>query len=248
MRNAYYIFKKDVKSLFMSPLAYVVMAVFFCVSSFLLVAGMEEASMRGAFGLIATMLILIMPFLTMRSFAEEFASGTDELLMTSPVTSGQLVAGKFMAVMALAGAIIALSGQYALIIGIYGDPDWGPALTGYAGLLLLSGALASLGVYCSSLTRSQPAAAVAAFGLALLLIVIRAAQSAVDALAASFTGSAAAEAVAKALSSVLEAAGVLDHYFDFEKGVIDSTHVVYYVAFILLFLFFTARRLDSKRF
>nr|HPI75198.1 ABC transporter permease subunit [bacterium] len=130
MRNAYYIFKKDVKSLFMSPLAYVVMAVFFCVSSFLLVAGMEEASMRGAFGLIATMLILIMPFLTMRSFAEEFASGTDELLMTSPVTSGQLVAGKFMAVMALAGAIIALSGQYALIIGIYGDPDWGPALTG----------------------------------------------------------------------------------------------------------------------
>ncbi|HPI77048.1 MAG TPA: hypothetical protein PLK80_09960, partial [bacterium] len=71
---------------------------------------------------------------------------------------------------------------------------------------------------------------------------------AVDALAASFTGSAAAEAVAKALSSVLEAAGVLDHYFDFEKGVIDSTHVVYYVAFILLFLFFTARRLDSKRF
>jgi ABC-2 type transport system permease protein len=231
----------------MSPLAYVVMAVFFCVTSFLLVSGMEEASMRGAFGLIATMLIFIMPFLTMRSFAEEFASGTDELLMTSPVTSGQLVAGKFMAVMALAGAIIGLSAQYALIIGIYGDPDWGPALVGYAGLVLLSGALAAIGVFCSSLTRSQPAAAVAAFGVTLLLIVIRAAQSAVDSLAASFTGSASAQA-AKAVSSVLEAAGPLDHYFDFEKGVVDSTHVVYFAAFILLFLFFTARRIDNRRF
>jgi ABC-2 type transport system permease protein len=230
--NVYFIFKKEIKSLFVSPLAYVVIAVFIGLTSFMFLGNLQEASMRDAFGLMSLLFIFVMPLLTMRTFAEELRNGTDELLMTSPLTLTQIVVGKYLAVMALLAAIMLLSGEYVVILAKYGQPDWGPIFTGYIGLLLMTGAFAALGVFMSSLSKNQMVVAVMTFGAVLFVIAI-------EALSAVFSGAQAAK--------VFEALSLINHYLDFEKGVVDSTHIIYYGAFIFLFLFFTVRRLDARR-
>lgn len=232
MSNTYYIFKKDLKSLFVSPLAYIVIAIFLALNSFFLLKDISEAGMRDIFGFMATLFIFTMPLITMRTFSEELRNGTDELLMTSPLTLTQIVVGKFLAVLGLLIAIMILSGQYVIIIAVYGKPDWGPIITGYIGLILLCGSFAALGVFASSLSKNQMVAAVITFGAVLFVIAI-------EQLSAVFTGTTA--------SKVLEALGIINHYLDFDKGVIDSTHIIYYFAFIFLFLFFTVRRLEARR-
>ncbi|HOO57094.1 MAG TPA: ABC transporter permease [bacterium] len=232
MSKTYFIFKRELKSLFVSPLAYVMIAVFLGLNSFFYVSFLQEASMRGAFGMMSMLLIFLMPLITMRTFAEELKSGTDELLMTSPLRLTHIVAGKYLAVLALLLTIFLLTGQYVFILVKYGSPDWGPIITGYIGLILFSGALASLGVFCSSLTRNQMVAAVISLGAGLFIIGIE-----------LLTGVIHGELAAR----VLETLGIINHYADFDKGVIDSTHVIYYLAFIFLFLFLTVRRLDARR-
>jgi len=232
MSNIYFMFKKEVKSLFVSPLAYVVIAVFLSLNSFLIVGGLREASMRDAFGFMATLFIFVMPLITMRTFAEELRSGTDELLMTSPLTLPQIVVGKYLAVLALLLALMVMSGEYVAVIAKYGKPDWGPIFTGYVGLLLLTGSFAALGVFMSSLSKNQMVVAIITFAAVLFVIAI-------EQLTSVFTSPAAAK--------VLETIGVINHYFDFEKGIIDSTHIIYYASFIFLFLFLTVRRLDARR-
>jgi ABC-2 type transport system permease protein len=152
--------------------------------------------------------------------------------MTSPLTLTQIVVGKYLAVMALLSAIMAMSGEYVAIIAKYGQPDWGPIFTGYLGLLLLTGAFAALGVFMSSLSKNQMVVAVMTFAAVLFVIAI-------EALNTIFSGAAA--------EKVLGAVSLINHYLDFEKGVVDSTHIIYYGAFIFLFLFLTVRRLDARR-
>ncbi|MFA6449150.1 MAG: ABC transporter permease subunit, partial [bacterium] len=167
-----------------------------------------------------------------RTFAEELRTGTDELLMTSPLTLTQIVAGKYLAVVALLAAIMAMSGQYVAIIAIYGRPDWGPIFTGYLGLLLMASAFAALGVFMSSLSKNQMVVAVITFAAVIFVIAIQQ-------MASVFSGARAAK--------VLETLSLVSHYGDFGKGVVDSANVIYYGAFIFLFLFFTVRRLDARR-
>ncbi len=231
MGKAYSVFKKDFRGMFLSPLAYVVIAVFFAFNSLLIIPGMQTADMRGAFGLMATMFIFVIPLLTMRVFSEELRSGTDELLMTSPITLPQIVIGKYLAVVGLIVVILAISLQYVYIIAKFGNPDWGPIATGYIGLFLLGSAFAAFGVFASSLTKNQIVAGVLALIVSLLLVVIE--------VVSSMVGPKAAD--------ILDKIGIINHYYDFDKGVIDSTHIIYYIGFIVLFLFLTVRSLDSRR-
>ncbi len=174
MSKVYFIFKKEIKSLFVSPLAYVVIGVFLGLTSFMFLGNMREASMRDAFGLMSLLFIFVMPLLTMRTFAEELRTGTDELLMTSPLTLTQIVVGKYLAVVALLATIMLLSGEYVVILAKYGQPDWGPIFTGYLGLMLMAGAFAALGVFMSSLSKNQMVVAVMTFGAVLFVIAIEA--------------------------------------------------------------------------
>jgi ABC-2 type transport system permease protein len=135
-------------------------------------------------------------------------------------------------VVALLAVLLGLSGEYVYLIAKYGKPDWGPVLTGYIGLILLAGSFAAVGVFMSSLTKNQVVAAIITFAAMLFFI-------AVEQLSSVFSGAAAGK--------VLETISLINHYLDFEKGVVDSTHILYYGAFIFLFLFFTVRRLDAAR-
>lgn len=228
------IYKKELKSLFVSPLAYVVMAVFLSLTGYffsgILIVG-REASMRYVFGNMAIILLLISPLFTMRLLAEEHRLGTDELLLTTPLSLHQIVIGKYLAVLTLFVAMLAVSAEFPLILLKFGKPDLGPILGGYAGLALMGAAFLAVGLFASSLTNNQMVAGIISFGILLMLWLIEWASGMVG------VGS----------NYVFEALSIIRHFQDFEKGVLDSLHAFYYVALTFLFLFMSVRSLETRK-
>lgn len=159
---------KEIRALFVSPIAYAVIAVFLLLNGYTFAVTLfmtRQATLVPIFFQAAMQLVLIVPLVTMRQFAEERRAGTLELLLTAPVREGDIVLAKFIACMAVLLAMIALTLVYALILGTFGNPDLGPIYSGYLGLVLLAAALAAIGLAVSALTASQIVAAVVSLGL-----------------------------------------------------------------------------------
>ena len=175
--------------------------------------------------------LLVVPMLTMRLFAEEKKNGTMELLMTSPISSVQVLLGKFFACLSLYTIIVALTLVYCLILEIYGEPDWGPIFSAYLGYILLGGTFIAVGVLASALTENQIVAVLVSFGILLLLWLID--------WSASFAGPTAAK--------ILQHISIIEHLKDFQRGVIDTKDVIFYLSFIFFGLFLTTRVLESRR-
>lgn len=166
---------KEVRALFYSPVAYAVIGVFLLLMGYsftLTLFVTKYATLVHIFFEAAGLLFLIVPVITMRAFAEERKAGTLELLLTAPVRESQVVLAKFMACMSVVLAMIALTGFYAVVLGIFGTPDWGPVYSGYLGLLLLASTLVALGLAVSALTSNQIVAAIVAIGVSFLLWMI----------------------------------------------------------------------------
>ena len=256
MRNFYLIFKKEFKSYFASPVAYVVITMFLILTGYFFynslalfstisfqatmnpmlakqvgLLNITESVVRPLFGNISIILLLMVPLLTMRLFSEEKKSGTIELLLTYPVTDMGILLGKFFACMAVFIIMIALTILYPLLVIVFGQPEIGPIITGYIGLFLVGASFVSLGIFASSLTENQIIAATVAFGLLLLFWMI------------SFSASLAGQTLGDILSYI----SLTAHLESFAKGVIDTTDIVYYLIFISLFLFLTLRILESKK-
>ncbi len=158
--------------MFTSTIAYVVIAVFLVLMGYAFTATLflnKTASLIHIFYQAALLLLLIVPILTMRLFAEERRAGTLELLLTSPSREYEVVFAKFLASMSVVMAMLVLSLSYPITLEIFGDPDWGPVYSGYLGLILLAGALTALGLAISALTSNQIIAAVVSMGLFFLL-------------------------------------------------------------------------------
>jgi ABC-2 type transport system permease protein len=163
---------KDLRVLWASPLPYVVGAVFHVMLGLLYVSQLEarkQAVIQPMFPLAGFLLVLTLPVLTMRAFAEESRAGTLDVLLAVPVPGPVLVAGKWLATWATTLAVLAPSLVFVLLLHLYGNPEAGPIEAGYLGLVLLAALLAGLGVLTSSLTTSQPLAAMVALFVALLL-------------------------------------------------------------------------------
>jgi ABC-2 type transport system permease protein len=159
---------KEIRALFVSPIAYAVAAVFLVLSGYTFAITLivsKQASLVHIFFQSAMQLVLLVPLLTMRQFAEERRAGTLELLLTSPSPEFHTVLAKFIAVMTVLLAIIALTSAYPLVLAAHGRPDWGPVYSGYLGLALLAGALAAVGLALSALTSSQVVAGVVSLGV-----------------------------------------------------------------------------------
>jgi len=169
--------------------------------------------------------------ITMRTYSEEKRSGTIELLLTSPVTDFQIIMGKFLGAMALYGCMLAVTLIHIGLLFVYGRPEWKPIVTTYLGLLLFGGCFVSLGLFISSLTKNQIVAGMVTFAVFLLLWII------------TWIGSFSGPTVDK----VTQYISILDHLDDFGKGVLDTTHIIYYVSFITFGLFLTAKSVDSER-
>jgi ABC-2 type transport system permease protein len=254
MSNILAIAHKELKAYFNSPIAYIVIGFWALLYGYFFVAllnyfvrqsmQMGQMGMQGPQAmnlnqqlirpLLQNVLILIlflMPMVTMRSYSEEKRSGTIELLLTSPLTDFQIIMGKFLGAMALYGAMLAVTLIHVGLLFIYGRPEWKPLVTAYLGLLLMGGCFISLGLFISSLTKNQIVAGMVTFAVFLLLWII------------TWIGSFSGPTVDK-LTQYLS---IVDHYDDFGKGVIDTTHLIYYVSFITFGLFLTAKAVDSER-
>ena len=253
MRNIIAIAQKELRSYFASPIAYVTIGFFALLYGYFYVTLLSyfvRTSMQmGQFGqgqqalninqvmirnLTQNLLILVlflMPMVTMRTYSEEKRSGTIELLLTSPLADFQIILGKFLGALALWGAMLAVSAIHIGILFVYGNPEWKPILTGYVGLLLFGACFISVGLFISSLTKNQIVAGMATFGVFLFLWVIN--------WIGSFSGPTVSE-----LTNYLS---IVDHFEDFGKGVIDTTHLIYYFSVIVFGLFLTAKSVESER-
>ncbi|GAC1340415.1 MAG: hypothetical protein NVSMB18_10420 [Acetobacteraceae bacterium] len=155
---------KEVRALFVSPIAYAVIAVFLVLNGYgfaVTLIATKQATLANVFFQAAVQLVLFVPLVTTRQFAEERRGGTLELLLTSPVREGGIVLAKFAASMSVLLAMVALTLVYAGVLARFSTPEWGPIYSGYLGLVLLAGTLVSIGLAVSALTANQIVAAVA---------------------------------------------------------------------------------------
>jgi len=254
MSNILAIANKELRSYFTSPIAYIVIGLFAALYGFFFWAILQyfvaQSMQMGQFGMqgpqsvnvnqqlirplvqnVTILVLFLMPMITMRTYSEEKRSGTIELLLTSPLSDFQIIMGKFLGAMALYCVMLAVTLIHLAILFIYGHPEWKPILTAYIGLLLLGGCFISLGLFISSLTKNQIVAGMVTFAVFLFLWII------------TWIGSFSGPTVDK-LTTYLS---IIDHLDDFGKGVIDTTHVIYYLSFITFGLFLTAKSVDSER-
>jgi ABC-2 type transport system permease protein len=221
MRNVTAIARRELHAYFDSPVAYIV------VVSFLLVAGwmyfsslflLDRADMRMFFTPSpfspSMLLVILAPAVTMRLLAEEYKSGTIELLTTMPVRDGEVVLGKFLAALALLGAALLLTVAYPITVSQLGSIDWGPVVSGYVGMLLFSSALLAVGLTCSTLTDNQIVAFIVAFLVSAVLYYIYWLQFFVPPL----------------LAPLVDFVSVSSHLANLSRGVIDSRDVVFYLS------------------
>ena len=252
MGNIMALAQKELRAYFVSPIAYVVLGLFAVLFGVFYVSGLtvmvqlsmgqfgmggpqlvniNEFMIRPLFGNTAIVLLFMLPMLTMRSYAEEKRSGTIELLLTSPLTDFQIIMGKYLGAMALYVLTLSLTFIHIGVLFWYGEPELAPVLSGYLGLLLMGGSFISIGLAISSMTKNQIVAGVGTFAILLLFWVI------------NWLGDSAGPTV----QAVLAYLSILEHFDDFSKGVIDTTHVTYYLSFITLGLFLTAKSMDMER-
>lgn len=228
------VFRRELGAYFLSPVAWVVLAVYLVLAGYFFSVYMvlaREADMRGVLSNMALLFLFMAPALTSRLWAEEARAGTDELLLTSPAGTARVVLGKYFAVLAVFGLFLLFTGLFPVLMARYGPLDWRATLTGYLGLLLLGAAALAAGLFASSLSDSQVVSAVLAFGLLLGFWV------------AGWIGEELPGAAGRTLAYV----ALVPHYEDFARGVVASQDVVYFLSLASGFLFLAVRRLESAR-
>jgi len=252
MRNILVICRKELGSYFVSPIAYILLALFgvlfgymFWTSLGRFLAYSMEAQMSGSsypmnlneqlvrpflYNIAVILGVFAIPLITMRLFAEEKRSGTIELLATSPIRDMEIVIGKWIAAVMLYACLLLLTAINFIFVFRYGHPDWKPLVVAYLGLLLQAGGLLALGTFISTLTKNQIVAAAVTFGICLLLWIIG-----------------WVEYETAAWAHVLSYFSVVNHIESFLRGVLDSKDIIFYATVIFIGLFLTARSMESLR-
>jgi ABC-2 type transport system permease protein len=255
VRNALTIAGREIRSYFVSPIAYVVL------TGFLLLGGWFFFNLLARFNMLLTIysaernpqilerlnlnefviapllhnlsvvLVILVPVITMRTLAEEKKAGTYELLLTSPLRISEIVLGKFLGAMLFVGLMVLLTGIYPLILMLYGNPEIGVIVGGYLGLFLLATSFVALGILTSSFTENQIIAAVTCLVSLLLLYII------------AWPADSAGETV----GALLRYVSLTEHFAQLVKGVVDSKDLVYFATVIGLALFLTHRSVESIR-
>lgn len=227
------IFKREVKSYFYSPIAYVLIGFYILLSSIFFLPNLfgGYADFNSNLSSMGFILLFIVPILTMRSYAEDRKNGTEVLLMTSPVKLTGVVIGKYFAVLTVFLVMTAISLIYPLILSIYGNPPVAQTIGGYIGFILLGATFISIGVFASSLTENQIIAAVVTFVILLVIWLM-------DAISSMLGGF---------LSKVLNWFSLMSRYNDFNLGILNLSPIVYYISFTIVFLFLTVRVIEKRR-
>lgn len=237
MRNILTIAQRELQAYFTSPMGYVALLFFLgiCgiiyVLSTLSMSGPPKADMTGMFHSMVFLSLLICPVITMALVAQETNAGTYELLMTRPVRDWEVVVGKYLGALALYLIIILITVEFPIIYAAFGKPDWGQTIAGYLGIILTGMAFIAIGVFTSSLTSNQIAAA--AMGIMLLLFFWL----------IGWLGSGASGT----LATIVKSLSVYENFQDFERGLISGKAVIFFLSLIGFFLFLATRSLESRR-
>lgn len=253
MRNIWAICKKEIKTYFTSPIAYVVITVFLVLVGFFfysLIWWFNSQSLQMArnpyylqqlninqmvysplFHNISIILLLMIPLLTMRLFSEEMKINTDELLYTCPISVNQIILGKYFASLFVLVVMLLLTGILSVFTFAYGNPEIAPILSGYLGLFLMGATFMAVGIFFSSLTENQIVSAILTFGALLLFWILNWASYSAGGI----------------WKSVLDYLSFFQHFDDMTKGILDTTDIVYYISFSFFGLFLTHSVIQSRR-
>ena len=253
MKNIWAICKKEIKTYFTSPIAYVVITVFLVLIGFFfysLIWWFNSQSLQMAqnqyyyqqlninqmvysplFHNMSIILLLMVPLLTMRLFSEEKKRQTDELLFTSPISVNQIILGKYLASLFVLLVMLFLTGILSIFVFSYGNPELAPILSGYLGLFLVGAAFMAVGIFFSSVTENQIVSAILTFGALLLFWILNWASYSAGGM----------------WKSVLNYLSFFQHFDAMTRGILDTTDLVYYLSFIFLGLFLTHSVIQSRR-
>jgi ABC-2 type transport system permease protein len=254
MRNVWIMCRKELRSYFTSPIAYLLLTMFAFIFGWFFwnvlgyfvsmgMAAMQRGQMfpmnvneeviRPLLSNVGVIGLFFIPLITMRLFAEEKRTGTIELLATSPIHDLEVILGKWLAAMVLYGCMLLVTALNFAFIFRYGHPDWKPLVIGYLGLYLQAGALLAVGTFISTLTKNQIIAGAATFAVCLMLWILEWVSG------GGFENATWAQ--------VLAYLSVITHYESFSKGMLSSKDAIFYVSLIFLGLFLTARSMESLR-
>lgn len=229
------ILKRELSSYFNSAVAYVVMAVYFLFSGLffsMICIENDTSSLSYVFGNMFIIILFIIPIITMKSFSEEKRQRTDQALLTSPTSLFEIVMGKFLGALILFAICSLIFVVYALVISFFTSPDWAVVLCTVLGLLLLGSALIAIDIFISVLTESMIISAVAGMGVGLLIYMLRNLSSNIT---------------VDWIATIVKKIDFLTYYTNFTYGMLNLTDIIFFLSVTGLFLFFTARVLEKRR-
>ena len=234
MTPALVISRREIRTYFNSPVAYIVVPVFVIITGYLFFTQLfleKQADMRGFFNIMPLLFMFMIPAITMRLLADEKASGTLELLITMPVRDWEVVVGKFLAAMALLCTAIGLTLVFAITVKSLGPLDRGPAIGGYLGLILMGGAYVAIGVMASALTRNSIVSFIVAFAISFALYLL----------------GRLTQFLPQALQKLVAFLSIDGHFENIGRGVVDSRDVIYYLSVMTVSLLIATLSLESRR-
>jgi len=235
MRKVLRIAGKELRSYFVSAMAYAVMMFFLGICGLIFALTVSHAQapadMRGMFHTMVFVTLMMAPVLTMGLLSQERASGSIELLTTNPVRDVEVTLGKYLGALGLFAIVWVISLEFPLMLEKYGDPDWGAILGGYLGLFLCGMAFIAIGLFASSLTSNQIAAAIlGAFMLLFFWLIGWLSYS-----------------VSQGLGDIAKHISIYENFQDFEKGIIDTKPILFFLSLTAFALFMTVRSLENRR-
>src|SRR4051812_34314136 len=234
IRNIFAVAEKELRSYFVSPVAWVVTAMFIAMWGFLfsaILAGSREANLRPLLGNVSVTFLFAAPLLTMRLVAEEARTGTLELLLTQPLREVELVLGKYAGSVVFLLFMFAVTLYFPALLEIFGNPDEGPMVAGYVGLVLQGMAFLAIGLMASALTQNQIVAAAVTFVTLLILWLS-------DALSRVVSGPA---------GQIAQYISITKRFEDMPKGILDTKDIIFFVSIIVACLFISTQVIAARR-
>ncbi len=229
------IFKKELKSYFSSPIAYIFITLFLIVTNYLFFMDyflLEDANMRSYFSFLPWIFLLFIPAISMRLVAEEKRLNTIEVMLTLPISDWQFVFGKYLSALAFLVIAIFLSFPIVLVLYYTGSPDIGPVIGGYLGTVFMGAAYLSIGLFISSITRNQIIAFIVSAIIILLFLIIGLPMVLFS--------------IPSWLIPVFKWLSFYDHFISISRGVIDMRDIAYYISVIFIFLILTYNSLKNR--
>ena len=228
------VLKRELSAYFSSPIGYIYLAVFYVFSGYFFfgVLYSNTTSLSNVFNGMFTIIMLLIPILTMRLMSEDLKNKTDQALLTAPISLLSLVLGKFLSALIVYCLGVAITLVYAIVIATFAPPDWTVVFGNVLGMLLLGAALIAIGMFISALTENQVIAAVGGFAVGFSLILVNSLASLIS---------------TEWLKKFVSGLSFMERYDEFTNGILDISNIFFFISICAVFVVFTVRVFEKRR-